>query len=69
LIQEEMHGKGIEVLESFSEAEDDEDAGDGEEDFSDDDGEGSSSGDDGDDDGADASSEHDDSSPKVDITG
>jgi hypothetical protein len=61
LIQEEMRGKGVKVLESSSEAEDNEDAeGSGE-----DGGDGSSSLDDGEE----ACSEHDDSSPKVDITG
>jgi hypothetical protein len=69
LIQEEMHGKGIETPESSSEAEDDKDANDGEEDSREDSDDGSNSGDDRDDDRAGASSEHDDSSPKVDVTG
>jgi hypothetical protein len=68
LIQEEMHGKGIEVLESSSEAEDNEDADDEEEGSGEEGGDGSSNSDDGDDDGVEASSECDDSSPKVDIT-
>jgi hypothetical protein len=67
LIQEEMCDKGVEVPESSSEAEDNEDANDKEEGSGEDGGDGSSS-DDGDDDRAEASSEHDDSSPKVDIT-
>jgi hypothetical protein len=69
LIQEEMRGKGIEVPESSSEAEDNEDAKDEDQGSSDEDGDGSSSDDDGDDNGTEASFEHDDSSPKVDITG
>jgi hypothetical protein len=52
LIQEEMRGKGIEVPESSSEAEDNEDADDEEEGSGEEGGDGSSSSDDGDDDGA-----------------
>jgi hypothetical protein len=69
LIQEETRGKSIEAPESSSEAEDNEDANDGEEDSSEEGGDGSSSSDEGDDDEADGSFDHDDSSPKVDITG
>jgi hypothetical protein len=56
LIQEEMHGKGIEVPESSSEADDNEDTDDEEEGSGEEGGDGSNSGDDG----AKASSEHDD---------
>jgi hypothetical protein len=69
LIEEETRGKGIEAPECSSEAEDNEETDDGEEDSGEDNGDGSNSGDAGDDDGAEASSDHDDSSPKVDISG
>jgi hypothetical protein len=69
LIQEETRGRSIEAPESSSEAEDNKDADDGEKDSGEEGGDGSSSGDNGDDDEADASFNHDDSSPKVAITG
>jgi hypothetical protein len=69
LIQEEMRGKGVEVPDSSSEAEDNEDADDEEEGSGEEGGDGSSNSDDGDDDGAEVGSDHDDSFSKVDITG
>jgi hypothetical protein len=68
LIQEEMCGKGIEVPESSSEAEDNEDADDEEEGSGEEGCDGSNSSDDEDDDGAEVGSDRDDSSLKVDIT-
>jgi hypothetical protein len=62
LNEEETRGKGIEAPESSSEDEDNEDTDNVEEDSGEDDGDSSSSG------GAEDSSDHEESSPKVDIT-
>jgi hypothetical protein len=69
MIQEGMCGKGVEVPESSSKAEVNDDADNEEEDSSEEGGDGSSSRNGGDDGRAEASSECDDASPKVDVTG
>jgi hypothetical protein len=63
LIKEETRGKDIKALESSSNDEDNEDTDNVDEDSGEDDGDSSSSGDD------EGSSDHEESSPKVDITG
>jgi hypothetical protein len=63
LIEEEKQGKNIEVPESSFEDEDDEGIDNAEEDSDEDDGDSSSSGD------VEDNSDHEESSPKVDITG
>jgi hypothetical protein len=63
LIEEQRRGKSIEVPESSSEDEDDDDTENAEEDSDEDDNSSNSDGD------VDASFDHEETSPKVDITG